>query len=157
MPSVLLFIQNIPCRLFSVYWLLKPMVAICHLQNEELSQVEIYLESNIYHPRSCIWKWCNPAKLDSVFFFSNALAPKRYGCNIKWVIMKLISSISILSITSENIPRYMSQYFSDAVRHQSITLTNIDQVLLRHTSTMSWTVCFGSQGMYHPNSAPMGH
>ena len=101
------------------------MVAICHLQNEEQSQVEINLESNIYHPRNCIWKCCNPAKLDSVFFFINALAPKRYGCNIKWVIMKLISSISILSITSENIPRYMSQYFNDAVRHQSITLTKL--------------------------------
>ena len=48
---------------------------------------------------------------DTWNFYS--LAPVRYGCNPKFAIFKLISSIDILSISFENAHRWMPQNLTD--------------------------------------------
>ena len=43
----------------------------------------------------------------------NSLSPGRYGCNLKWVILKLIWRIDILKVSCQIALMWMQQHFTD--------------------------------------------
>ena len=85
--------------------------------------------------------------------YFNSLAPKRWGCKLKLVILILISSIYILSNSCEIAIRWMSLKLTDdsstlfqlwlgALRQQAITWINVDPYLYHHMTSLGHRVVY---------------
>ena len=84
-----------------------------------------------------------------ILFKRNLSAPARSRCNLKWVILTLISKIDILSIsfkivpvgchrTSSAISQHYFRWWRGAIKQQTITWTNGDKVQWRHMARPQW-------------------
>ena len=64
----------------------------------------------------CTWNYIqyfSAGYQESIGGLVNSLAPGRFDCSLKWVNLKLISTINILSIICEIAIRWMPQHLTD--------------------------------------------